>query len=79
VARERIGSSWGISLNTKELHVEGYAPTPKGGMCVGMPKGVRVTHIPTGIEVICESERSMYHNRLKAIEMITKLVDEHDS
>ena len=35
-------------------------------MSVGLPKGVKITYLPTGQSATCWSERSQYHNRMKA-------------
>jgi protein subunit release factor A len=43
---------------------------PKGGQHVGTRTGVRVTHIPTGLSAVCETDRSQYRNRNVAVDMI---------
>lgn len=56
-------------MNPEDLRVESYSHTPRGGMGVWKPPiAVKVTHIPTGLSIICSTERSMYANRVKAME-----------
>lgn len=57
-------------MNPEDLRVESYRHNPNTtGMGVWRaPTAVKVTHIPTGLSVICSSERSMYANRVKAME-----------
>lgn len=59
-------------LKPEDLNVEAWPPRkPPGGQHVGTgPSGVKVTHIPTGIEACVETHRSQHVNRLIAVEMI---------
>lgn len=58
-----------MKLNDWKLEV--WPEPPKTGMRVGIPRGVKVTHIPTGMVETCDSERSMHANRDKAISALT--------
>lgn len=40
-----------------------------------MSKGVQITHIPTGMIVICDHERSQHLNRERALAGIQAMVD----
>ena len=43
----------------------------RGGQSVGViPKGVLVTHVPTGLAAFCDKERSQLKNRNVAMAMI---------
>jgi protein subunit release factor B len=61
-----------------ELRITTYLPQTghgAGGMTVGMTtSGVIVHHISTGIGVSCDSERSQYANKEKAIQLLERLV-----
>lgn len=50
-------------LEPKDLQISAYPEPIPGGMHVGLPKGVKVTHVPTGITVTCDHERSQHKNR----------------
>ena len=48
---------------SEDFEVMHYPPMPTTGMRVGMPKGVKVTHRPTGLFAVSEDERSQHMNR----------------
>lgn len=54
----------------EELKVEIVQPHPPGGQHVGTYSGVKVTHIPSGIIAIVDSDRSQHRNRAIAFDMI---------
>lgn len=54
----------------EDLRVESYDPHPPGGQRVGVRSGVKVTHLPSGLVAICETERSQHRNRLIAVAML---------
>jgi len=54
-------------MHPNDWKFEIWPEPPKGGMRVGMPKGVKVTHLPTGQTQTCDSERSQHANRDKAL------------
>lgn len=59
-------------LNAEDIRVEAWPPrTDRGGQHVGTgPSGVKITHLPTGIEACVDTGRSQHINRLLATEMI---------
>ena len=48
---------------SEDFEVTHYPPMPTTGMRVGMPRGVKVTHRPTGLFAVSEDERSQHRNR----------------
>ena len=58
-------------MEPNDWKFEVWPEPPKTGMRVGIPRGVKVTHIPTGMVETCDSERSMHANRDKAISALT--------
>jgi protein subunit release factor A len=55
----------------EDLRIEAISRPPKGGQQSGaMPRGVKVTHMPTGLTASCESEMSQMRNRIIALSMI---------
>ena len=59
-------------IDQSEIKTESWPPQKGlGGQHVGTgPSGVKVTHIPTGIEASVDVSKSQYVNRMIAIEMI---------
>lgn len=52
-----------------QLLTESYPPSA-GGQHVGSSRGLKVTHIPSGLIVICDTERSQHRNLAIAKDMI---------
>ncbi|WKV20400.1 putative Peptide chain release factor 1 [Pseudomonas phage 16Q] len=65
-------------LDPQDLRVTSYLPQAghgAGGMSVGMgTSGIIVHHIPSGLGISCDSERSQYANKNKALALLESLL-----
>lgn len=67
-----------MMLDPYDLRITSYLPQTghgAGGMTVGLTtSGIIVHHIPSGIGISCDSERSQHANKEKALQLLTSLV-----